>query len=292
MPATAIRLAVIIPVYENWEDTLECLQQLDAQTDRRFSVLLADDGSPKAPPPEILRFPFVRYFRRPNAGFAGNCNRAVREAIADGATHVLLLNNDTLFGTGFMGEWLRAIDGNPEAVMSPVIYWAADPQRVWYSGGSKSILVPFFRLAKSYSQTTSVDILCGCTLLVPVKAWEQLGGLDERYFFYFEDLDFTLRARRAGMECLVLAEKGLRVWHKVHGSFRGTGAWKGHYRLIRSQLFFVRAHYGGLQKALALGLCFLHILVFWLLNLPQMPDGGQLRDAVTRGVRPAASVRV
>ncbi len=291
MPAPAIRLVVIIPVYENWEDTHECLQRLEAQSDRGFTVLLADDGSPNPPPPDILHFRFVRYLRRPNAGFAGNCNRAVREAIAAGATHVLLLNNDTLFGPGFIQGWLCAVAAKPRAVMSPVIYWASDPERVWYSGGRKSLLVPFFRLADSFTEATPVDILCGCTLLVPVNVWRELGGLDERYFFYFEDLDFTLRARRHQVECLVLPGKDLRVWHKVHGSFRGTGAWKGHYRLIRSQLFFVRAHYTGIRKALALALCFLHIAVFWLLNLPQMPDRGQLREAVTRGVRPPASVR-
>src|SRR5438552_8459572 len=87
-----IRLHVIIPVYNNWEDTLECLQLLQSQSNRQFQVILADDGSPSPPPPLIQSFAFAEYMRNSNRGFAANCNTAASEAIARGATHLLFLN--------------------------------------------------------------------------------------------------------------------------------------------------------------------------------------------------------
>src|SRR5271167_3245607 len=126
-PKSEIRLFVIVPVFGNWDETMDCLRALEAQTTRQFDVLIADDGSPELPPPDIHGLSLTTYLRHPHRGFAANCNAAAREAIRRGATHLLFLNNDTAFSLRFLEAWLSTVAVLPEAILSPNIYWYDDP---------------------------------------------------------------------------------------------------------------------------------------------------------------------
>ncbi len=280
-----IRLFVIVPVYGNWGDTLDCLRALDAQDCRSFKVLVFDDGSPQPAPPEVQQFAIAECHRGPNLGFAGNCNRAARIALEQGATHLLFLNNDTTFSSDFTGVWLKAIAARPEAIISPIIYWSDKPSKVWISGGNATIFRPYFRPAIEYANATEVELVCGCALMVPSAAWRCLEGFDESFVTYYEDYDFTLRARKIGFGAFVLPDAGLRVWHKVSGSFRGKNVWEQQYRLLTSRLLFIRMHYRGIRKRMCLALAGAHLLAQLVLNLPELPDSSLLRRSIAEGLR-------
>ena len=280
-----IKVSIIIPVYNNWGDTIETLRDLAKQELAAFQVLIADDGSPEPAPAEIFQFEFARYYRGTNLGFGGNCNRAAAEAIDCGATHLLFLNNDTEFSKDFVGSWLGAIESLPDAILSPLIYWSRWPGRVWYSGGRQSILVPFCRLRKEYPVNTEVDVICGCAMLVPVRVWEALGGFNEVYETYFEDFDLCLRARQLGVPIYVVADEELKVRHKVSGSFRGPRIWKQQYLMLTTRLIFIRTHYRKLTQLLCLGLCLPHLLVMAIGALPRRPQLRLLWRAFVTGIR-------
>ncbi len=280
-----IRLFVIVPAYGNWGDTLACLRALDTQDCRSFRVLVADDGSPEPTPTEVHTFALAEYLRGPHLGFAGNCNRASWVALQQGGTHLLFLNNDTSFSSGFIGAWLNTIAAAPEAIISPLIFWLDKPDRVWLSGGKKTILVPYFRPTRKYSSATTVEIACGCALVVPSTAWRRLGGFDERFITYFEDFDFTLRAREIGVSASIVPDVDLRVWHKVSGSFRGKNVWHKQYHMLRSRLLFIRTHYRGIPKAMCVALEGAHLVAQLVLNLPQLPNVTMLRKSIAEGLR-------
>jgi len=278
-----VTIFVIIPVYGNWPDTAACLQSLAAQTTQDFQIVIADDGSPEPPPADIRTFPRVRYFRFENAGFGTNCNRAAQEAIALGATHLLFLNNDTHCSPAFMQRWIERTGTMPDAILSPLIYWAGDPRRVWTSGGSLSVLTPFVRARTAFEQVTLVDVVTGCAILVPSAVWSSLGGFDPRYTMYFEDFDFTLRAKARGMRTYIVPDKELHVLHEVSGSFRSAGAWSKYYRMLTSSLIFIRSHYKGIRKPVCFALAFVHLAVTALLSLPELPRPKPLWNSLTRG---------
>jgi len=280
-----IRLHVIIPVYNNWEDTVECLQLLQAQSNKQFQVMIADDGSPSPPPPSIHCFAFAEYMHISNRGFAANCNAAASEALARGATHLLFLNNDTSFSSGFMECWLRTVAATPDAILSPMVYWFRNPSEVWYSGGDLTTWTPFFKLRRHYRERTKVDIVSGCALLVPAELWRRLGGFDEQYRMYFEDLDLSLRAKAMGNRACIVPDDELKVRHKVSGSFRGAGTWPQQYLQISSRLIFVRRHYHGLNKCICLGLCCAHLAALLLLSLPEFPKPSLLWRSIVEGFR-------
>ena len=279
-----IQLEIVIPVYSNWEDTLECLRNLAVQTNSNFRVLVADDGSPSSPPAELMEFGFIEYVRHEHAGFAANCNRAAAHAISTGATHLLLLNNDTAFGQEFVDGWLRVAAAMPDAIVSPLIYWWSKPSKIWLSGGPQTFWLPFFRPRRDYRTVTAVDVACGCTLLVPAHVWRKTGGFDTRYVTYYEDFDFTLRANRQGFRTYIDPSLALKVWHKVGRSFESMNSWDRHYRMFTSSLVFIRTHYRGPKKYLSLALKAVHLAVLVVICLPRLPNPRALWNAVAEGL--------
>ncbi|MBL0159695.1 MAG: glycosyltransferase family 2 protein [Bryobacterales bacterium] len=278
-----VRLVVVVPVYGNWTDTADCIRALLAQTTSEFRVLIADDGSPTLPPAELTSLDRVQYLVGENLGFAGNCNRAAEAAISDGATHLLFLNNDTEFSSDFVEGWMRALAEYPGAVLSPVIYWVADRDRVWYSGGLMSVWIPFLRQRRKYSRVTRVDVICGCAFLVPAVEWRALGGFDRRYPMYFEDFDLAIRASQLSIPVLVMPDPQLAVWHRVSGSFRESGAWAREYRLTHAQLLFIRVHYQGLRRQICYALAAARLAAIFVLNLPNLPQPRALWRALVPG---------
>lgn len=284
-PRSDVRLFVIVPVYGNWSDTLDCLEMLASQTTRDFQVLIADDGSPQPAPPEIHAFPFAVYLRNEHCGFGKNCNRAAMIALERRATHLLFLNNDTAFSAHFIDAFIAAALDRPGAILSPMVYWFSAPSEVWYSGGPFTIWTPFFGMRRNYRETTEVDIVCGCAMLVAARTWAELDGFDSVYNTYFEDLDLCLRAKRKGIRTYVVAGESLKVRHKVGGSFRAVGAWPQQYLLLESGLIFIRRHYSGIRKWLCLGLSFARLSVVIVRNLPKLPDPRRLRESLRRGLQ-------
>lgn len=284
MSASGTRVIVIIPVYGNWEDTVECLKALESQTTRDFEILIADDGSPTPPPSEIHQFPLVRYMWNEHAGYGSICNQGAQRAIALGATHLLFLNSDTTFSASFMETWIRKAVEIPGAILSPLIYWSRYPTRIWSSGGKFTILTPFVRSRSSFDQVTEVDIVTGCAFLVPVGPWTTLGGFDAKYSMYFEDFDLTLRAKEKGIRTWVVPDPELKVMHHVSGSFRGAGVWRKHYLMLTSSLIFIRTHYRGIRKSVCFGLSGAHLAMTAVLSLPELPKPSLLWRALVRGL--------
>lgn len=282
--AKDVRLAVVVPTYGNWDDTVDCLRLLGEQSDREFHVFLADDGSPEPPPKAVHEFSFVTYMRHPHAGFAATCGAAAEAAGDEGFTHLLLLNNDTAFGRHFIEAWRAKVREFPDAILGPMIYEHERPAKIWYSGGARSVAVPFMRMRRRYEKQSAVDVLTACALLIPVGIWRRLGGFDRRFVTYYEDFDFVLRAREDGVAVHVVVEPELRVLHKVSRTTLRDGRWPREYRMIASRLLFIRRRYAGLRKAACMLLMGPHIVVQCVANLPELPMPGRLLKAIREGL--------
>jgi GT2 family glycosyltransferase len=283
MSSERFSLAIIMPAFGNWGDTLECIEILANQTSKDFRLFLADDGSPQPPPQAVHAFAFVTYIRLNHRGFASTCNSAVALAAEAGHTHGLLLNNDTTFGLNFVESWLAKIASFPQAIMGPLIFYYDRPELLWYSGGNRSIAVPFVRLRRRFRTQTPVDILTGCALVVPIQTWMKLGGLDQRYRIYYEDFDFMMRAREAGVQALLVVEPELWVKHKVSRTTLSQGRWNREYKMIKSRLLFIRSRYSGIERILCIILSIPHFLLMAFLNLPELPSPRLLILAFTKG---------
>ena len=168
--------------------------------------------------------------------------------------------------------------------MGPLICYFDRPEVIWYSGGPRSIAVPFVRFRRNFTAQTAVDILTGCVLLVPVQVWTRLNGFDERYVTYYEDFDFMLRARHAGIPAYLVVEPELRVLHKVSRTALHRGRWNRDYRMIASRLLFIRRRYSGVERVVCLCVSIPHLAMIALTNIPELPNPRLLWNAIRKGL--------
>jgi len=252
------RLVIVVLNWNGLEDTralLRTLERCRVPAGWGASVMVVDNGSSDGSAALLsAEFPRIELVALPaNLRFAGGNNQGLRRALGSGAEAVMLLNNDTEADPALLERLLLALEEHPEAgAASPLIYFAAPSQRIWYAGGH---CVPSLGLAAhrglraldrgQYRAIERTGYLTGCCLLARREAWERVGLLDERYHLYAEDADWSLRARRAGFALLFVPTA--RLWHKVSASAGADSGWKIYQRL-RANLVLFALHARGLGR--------------------------------------------
>ncbi len=224
-----------------------------------------------------------------NLGYAGGNNLGLRHARGD---RVLILNPDTELAPGALQALTAALDGAPGALVTPKILDAAG--RVYacglelhYTGVASRLRVGDDPAA--CSGTFPVPLPSGTALLAARETLERLGGFDEWFFMYLEDVDLAVRARQAGHQILCAADAVV-----VHHSDPRVTAFKLHW-LERNRVPMVRklttpATYRRLRPGLALtGLA---TWAFALLRGPRFVAArGRAARARWRERRPLAAAR-
>lgn len=199
------KVFIIVLHYKSWDDTNECLASLKNLNYHNFEVRIIDND-------------------KKNSGFAGGNNSGIKYALEHDADYILLLNNDTIVEKNFLKKLIKAgEDDKKTGILGPKIYFHK-LKKIWFVGGrinrlyTKGIHISTISTKRSDQPSTvnEVDYITGCCLLVKKEVVEKIGLMDEDYFLYFEDVDWCLKARRAGYKCLIVPES--KIWHKVSSS--------------------------------------------------------------------------
>ncbi len=223
MPSTlSVQLIVVTVDYNRHADTLSCLDSLRTSDLRGLRIIAVDNGSedPLQLPSEHGDVEILR--QESNLGFATGFNTGIRRALAGGADAVFVLNNDTVVARDLWGPLIAGLESGA-AIVAPRIYYAADPRRIWSDGFAANPLT----LEITHSRrgqleddrqisARRVDYVAGCAMLIHRRVLETIGLFDERFFAYYEDLDYCIRAREAGFR--ILTVPAARIWHKVAGT--------------------------------------------------------------------------
>jgi GT2 family glycosyltransferase len=208
------RLSVVIVNYRQWEETATLTRQILATPEARrqaVEVVIIDNHSPAHPlMARMRRWPGVSLRRwQRNRGFA----RAVNEGIRlSRGKWFLLLNPDITLGEGFLQGVLDLVEHLPaEAPQTGIIGFHlrnSDGTLQQSSGPFPTLPGTLLRLLKPrasrkylappMSQASQVPWVTGCCLLINQDCAAQLGGLDESFFLYYEDVDLCRRARALG----------------------------------------------------------------------------------------------
>jgi len=258
---------VIILNWNGWRDTLHCLAALRASSYQNLHVVVVDNGSTDDSPERLaplLQGPrgrgelvCVGY----NSGFTGGANVGLRLALERGADYALLLNNDATVEPACIATLVEAAAHRPDVgCVGPKIVWAGDPERIWSAGMSvawrRAIVESHANEPDDgrFDDCRLVQGLSGCALLMKRVALERVGLLDERYFAYYEDLDWCLRARDAGFRCLYVGVA--RVAHVGSSTSKRDGGRSQpaalNYYATRNILLFLATHASRAERPLAL----------------------------------------
>ncbi len=240
-------------VIVNWNGravTLDCLASLSAVAYSNVRTIVVDNASTDGSIDAIrVRWPEVEVLSMPrNLRFSGGSNAGIRHALARKAELILLLNNDTTVDPRFLNALVARMNRDETAGMvAPMIYYFDDPDRIWFAGGAISLWTGTMRHlgirerdAGQFNESRRIDYATGCCILIRRTAIEKIGLLDERYYMYSEDADWSMRVRRAGFT--IVLEPRARVWHKLSVSAGGHLSWYKLKNKFLSNLRFFRQY--------------------------------------------------
>ena len=193
-------ISIVTVNFNNAGATAKLLSSLERQTDSRFDVLLVDNASEEADRTELGEFTTTSplsldvIYNSSNRGFSGGNNIAIRKALEQGSEWVVLLNNDTSVSDDFIEKLRSNLNHQPAVIGIPL----HDGNATAYAG-SVRWLRPTLPHLTSFEQTadgSKLHYAIGAGVAVHREVFEKIGLLDERYFLYFEDADFSMRALR------------------------------------------------------------------------------------------------
>jgi GT2 family glycosyltransferase len=221
---------IVIVNYNSYTDTRDCLDTLARATWPDLTVVVVDNCSTDGSGERLEReFPGVLHIGSPrNLGFAGGCNIGIERALAGGAGYVCLLNNDTEVEPGFIEPLVERAGMQPRAgIIGGKIFYAEPGDVIWFAGGEIDHRRGFTSHrgqddcdGKEYDQPGVFDYITGCLFFVRAELFDRIGLLDEDFFMYCEEVDFCLRARRAGYGCYYEPRSVIR--HRVSRSMGGS----------------------------------------------------------------------
>jgi len=241
------KVAIILLNLNGYEDTRDCLTSLQALRYSDFEVMVVDNGSSDDSAARLKReFPGITLLvSKENTGFTGGNNLAIEQALTNGATYVLLLNNDTRVDPQFVTELVQTGESDLSiGILGPKIFYASEPQRIWYAGGKVRFArgscdqagKDTFEEDGKFSRTEDTGFVTGCAMMVKAAVFRKTGLLDTRLFMYWEDNDFCVRARRDGFRCVFVPSA--RVWHKVSRTSAANSAFTL-FLSTRNQLIWI-----------------------------------------------------
>jgi len=243
---------LVYVVLANWNraaDTVECLESLMQQSYPNVRLLVVDNASTDGSSQVIEQcFPQVeQVLNQKNLGFTGGYNAGMRVALKAGADFVFVLNNDTLLEPNAIQLLVDASSPEDVGMVSPMIFYSADPDKIWSAGGTVSKLTLEITdnhgREKTFSKITERDFLSGCAILIKRSVLEKVGLFDEDFVSYYEDSDLSLRVRQAGYRLLLVPQA--RMWHKVSMSTGGSDSPSERYFMGRNSVLFFRKHIHG-----------------------------------------------
>ena len=228
---TAPRLSVVIPNWNGKRYLGPCLDSLRAQTQPAIEIIIVDNASTDGSQQFVkTAYAEMRLIELPqNRGFTGACNRGMREAAGE---FVALLNNDTEVEKDWAAQVIKALDEKPEVGIVACKMLMHDQRERFHTAGD------FFAIDGSagnrgfgeidhgqYDRGDYVFSACGGAAVYRRGMLEEIGFLDDDFFFLLEDVDIAWRAQLAGYA--VWFAPGAVVYH--HLSATGGGKTASYY---------------------------------------------------------------
>lgn len=214
--------SVIVPTYNGVRYLPVVLDALRRQRFTDFEVIVVDDASTDDSLALLeSRYPDVRLLvNRCNEGFVRSCNTG---AAAARGRMIVLLNSDTEPEPAWLEELVKAFVANPQAAAVSSKMLLFDRRDTLHTTGDMLGVdgVPhnrgvWERDAGQYDAAPQIFSGCGGATAYRREVWQALGGFDEAFWMYLEDVDFGFRARLAGWEAIFAPHA--RVYHHLSAS--------------------------------------------------------------------------
>jgi len=252
-----MKIAIVVLNYNGKENTLACINSIKKLNKSNYKVKLivvdnaSNDGSREALS-KIKDITLVKNDK--NLGYSGGNNIGIKHALSLGSEYILILNNDTIVEKSLIINLINSAKKGD--IVSPKIYFAKGfefhknrykkedlGKVIWYAGGKidwQNVIGIHIGVDEvdhgQFSKRLEINLATGACILIRRQVFEKIGFFDEKYFLYLEDMDFCVRAKRAGFK--IIFEPKAILWHKNASSGGGSGSGLQDYYISRNRLLF------------------------------------------------------
>lgn len=265
------KVSIILLNYNGAVDTIDCLQSLKKVSYLNYNIIIIDNASSDDSMEKIEHYfqeqAHEKYsiFSSPdeamhnkqqgakyslvqtgcNGGYGYGNNVGIKYALKIGADYVLLLNNDTIIDSGFLEPMVYMCEEDKSiGIASGKIYFYDKPDVIWFGGGNYNKYTGNLKHINYNKKDTNSLIhehstfITGCLCLIPKFIFEKVGYINEEYFMYAEDLEYSQRVLKSGYK-LKVSQKSC-IWHKVGGSSGGELTEFSVYWTTKNRLRFMK----------------------------------------------------
>jgi hypothetical protein len=253
------KVAVIILTWNGLEDLATCLDSFSCVEDPNYEPIVVDNGSEDDTVATVReRYAWVTLIANDcNLGYVGGNNVGIRYALQHDAEYVFILNNDTKMTADVLGKLRRIMESDPKiAIAGAKNLLMEDPSYTWGKYGRLTwgpmLVEAAGRLERDRPESVSpkdVDFVIGNGCMMRRQVLEEIGPFDEAFFQTHEDVDWAVRARRAGYR-VVYVDTAV-ILHKGGASAdpQKPVRYSYGYMLGRNAILFARKHATPLQWA-------------------------------------------
>lgn len=234
-----MKITIIILHYGIVKVTQKCIKSLLAHETYPFSLLVVNNTGEKLKKKQFTSKKMTLINTKKNLGFAGGVNVGIAYALSKKADAVCLLNNDTIITKPFLQSLEKVIEGKNVGIVGPSLHFIKNTTSLFDIGGKINNL--FLRTShkevKKITDTTPkiVEYISGCCMLIKKQIFTSVGFFDEKFFLYYEDADFCLRAKEKGY--LTKIVPSVVINHSLSKS-AGNMSELAIYHLLRSAILF------------------------------------------------------
>lgn len=222
-------LFIIIPVHNRKQLTIKCLHCLKRQTEKRFQIVVIDDGSTDGTSQTISeQFPDVHLIRGDGTlWWAEATNLGVKYAIQKKADYVITLNDDTEPPVDFISKMMEAVRIKPNALIGSSALEKSTNELVYIGANIDWRYAKYNQVAintsirNSNSDFVSVTHFPGRGLLIPVSVFQNIGFFDSKNFPQtLADFDFTHRAKEYGYDIFCNLDVKLVIYSELSSTVK------------------------------------------------------------------------
>ena len=252
-------ISLITINYNQAELTRLFLESVRGLTYPNVEVIVVDNASSPALSTQVNlgQYPFVRLVRsEQNLGFTGGNNLGIEAAEGD---YFFIVNNDTELEPDLLDALLQPFGQDPRVgVVCPKIRFFDAPNLVQFAGyGPMNMLTGTAHLVgfnqpdgPQFDVPATTPFAHGCAMLVSRAVVERVGRFADRFFLYYEELDWSRRITNAGF--LIQYQPTATIWHKESASVGRESTLRTYY-LTRNRILFIRRHGSPLQRLVFYG---------------------------------------
>jgi hypothetical protein len=222
------KVAIILINYKDYAQQflIDCRDSLYQQTYSNFQVYIVDNASSEESFNYLhLTCPEAKILVRSDGNYSAGNNLGIREAIKDGHECLVVANMDTRFDKSWLEELMKAHEKEPQSIIQSKILLnrkKGDSYLINSLGNhlhylafgftngymEKDYILPIMKEIKGY--------VSGCSFLITKEIFEKIGGYNEEYYMYHDDMEISLKAKLVGYH-IFLASQSV-VYHKYEFS--------------------------------------------------------------------------